>query len=512
VINLIRLVPVATLLISMLFLSSPAAAATCIVPTLTHPTIQSAVNDPTCDPIEVLPGVYNEDVTINRSVTLNGAQDGQPVATRVFAAPNESTVNGLVTVNAPNVTFDGFSLTNSGPNDNNGILIKTAGSGALITNDIISVVGTLTLTSNAQGIYLENGPDNVRVIANRISDIVSIPSAKGVYVGDTAATNPSANTLISENEITDITSTRGAYAIQVNNRQGQPGLRIEDNTIRTLNGGWVHAIGLEGDTPNVVVRLNSITNLVAGNVNDNIAVFFETNPSFPTAQVNLNNFNLTIAHFGIAVHPALWSAPGGDVDGTCNWWGAPNGPGPVGTGAGARVTIRVDFAPWLNAPVPFGACIGGLESTPGKVTGGGQVGGEDPLFSLTGDLLSLPALVVSASGPNENATFGFTVKCCPETGNLQYNDHGAGVRIKALSIIGLFISEPGMSCPAVPGSKHAVFTGTAEVSGPLGTDEEDFTVQVDDCGEPGTMDTFGIDTETYHNPPSQLIGGNIKIH
>ena len=88
----------------------------------------------------------------------------------------------------------------------------------------------------------------------------------------------------------------------------------------------------------------------------------------------------------------------------------------------------------------------------------------------------------------------------------------AGVRIKALSITGLFISEPGVSCPAVPGSKHAVITGTAEVSGPLGTDDEDFTVQVDDCDEPGTMDTLGIDTETYHNPPSQLIGGNIKIH
>jgi hypothetical protein len=38
-----------------------------------------------------------------------------------------------------------------------------------------------------------------------------------------------------------------------------------------------------------------------------------------------------------------------------------------------------------------------------------------------------------------------------------------------------------------------------------------FTVDVDDCGEPGTMDTFGIKTTSYSNGPSTLIGGNIQI-
>ena len=49
-----------------------------------------------------------------------------------------------------------------------------------------------------------------------------------------------------------------------------------------------------------------------------------------------------------------------------------------------------------------------------------------------------------------------------------------------------------------------------------GTTDEPFTVDVDDCGEPGTADTFGIKTATYSNPaiplaPSTLIGGNIQI-
>jgi hypothetical protein len=44
-----------------------------------------------------------------------------------------------------------------------------------------------------------------------------------------------------------------------------------------------------------------------------------------------------------------------------------------------------------------------------------------------------------------------------------------------------------------------------------GTLTEEYTVDVDDCGEPGTNDTFGIHTDTYNNPPSKLIGGNIQI-
>jgi len=66
------------------------------------------------------------------------------------------------------------------------------------------------------------------------------------------------------------------------------------------------------------------------------------------------------------------------------------------------------------------------------------------------------------------------------------------------------------------GGKHATFTGMAAVIRSTGTTDEAFTVDVDDCGEPGTADTFGIKTDTYSNPPiplppSTLIGGNIQI-
>jgi hypothetical protein len=61
---------------------------------------------------------------------------------------------------------------------------------------------------------------------------------------------------------------------------------------------------------------------------------------------------------------------------------------------------------------------------------------------------------------------------------------------------------------------HAKFTGTATVIRSTGTTTEPFTVDVDDCGEPGTSDTFHIKTTTYSSGllPSTLIGGNIQIH
>ena len=158
------------------------------------------------------------------------------------------------------------------------------------------------------------------------------------------------------------------------------------------------------------------------------------------------------------------------------------------------------------------ALVGGQDycappaNTPGKVTGGGQIVGEDPVFSLSGDLLSLPALMPSQANPNAQATFGFVVQCCPATGNLEYNDHEAGVRIKAQSIDTLVIDTG--SCGA---NTHATFTGTASVIRSIGTTTESFIVEVNDCGEPGTADTFSIQTTTYSNGGT-LIGGNIQIH
>src|SRR5205823_2023637 len=127
---------------------------------------------------------------------------------------------------------------------------------------------------SAQAIYLQQGPDNVVISGNAMRNIHSDRSTKGVFIGDaTGSTNSSDNVLIIGNSISDVTSdSRGAYGVLINRGNGtvaNSGLVIQGNTIQGLAGtgllvpGWVHAIGLEANTPGVVVRDNSITSLLS---------------------------------------------------------------------------------------------------------------------------------------------------------------------------------------------------------------------------------------------------------
>jgi hypothetical protein len=361
-----------------------AAGPVCAVPG-DYATIQGAVNDAGCLTINVAPGAYAENVNINRALTLKGAQAGNAVGGRTFAGGGESTVTGQITVQAAGVTLDGFSLTNPGlANAAFAVVVKTAGNGAVIKNNIINAVSSTLTTSQgtAQGVYLENGPDNVSILDNRISNIQSDRSSKGVLIGDSTASDPSLNILIEGNTIEDITSTtKGAYGVQVNNgasaapaATGYTEVTVKDNVIDDLTGGgWAHAVGLEGDTPVAIVTGNCISDVIdltPSVPEDAIAVWFEDNPSFGSADVHQNNF--TNVSYGIAVHPALTAAsPTALVDGENNWWGSASGPGPVGPGTGAKVSPGVDYSPWLIAPALGGACGGEEVSNKDQCKNGG---------------------------------------------------------------------------------------------------------------------------------------------
>jgi hypothetical protein len=338
---------------------------TCNVPG-DYATIQAAVDAAGCNTVKVAPGTYNENVNIARSVTLKGAKAGSDVKSRTAGGSHESTVTGVndtpaFTVNAANVTIDGFSVTN--PNHGLGVTVKTAGNNAVIKNNIVDGVGSPTYNFFTVGVYLELGPDNVKVTDNKIGHIQSVKSAQGILVGDSTSTNPSTGILLDDNTIGDITSTRGAYGIQLNNgagvtlpSRGYVTAKITSNDIKNLNGAWAHAIGLEGDTPNVTVKRNVVSNLTAAGA-DKTAVWFESNQFFFTADVHRNNLNVGGAAFGIGVEPTLAAKFSTlSVDGTCNYWGAKNGPSAVGSGNGSHVTTGVDYKPWLKSAKLDGQC------------------------------------------------------------------------------------------------------------------------------------------------------------
>lgn len=98
-------------------------------PGQTYTTIQAAINAASNgDVIKVLSGVYNENLTINKSITLEGPNKGiKPTTPDInltdgininqgYRTNPEAWIKGTVTVTADNVTIDGFRLRNeNGP-------------------------------------------------------------------------------------------------------------------------------------------------------------------------------------------------------------------------------------------------------------------------------------------------------------------------------------------------------------------------------------------------------------
>ena len=340
-----------------------ARATTCSVPSAGYPTIQAAIDDSSCAVVNVAPGLYPENVFIPRSVVLNGSQAGQPVAGRTSGSPAESTIVGsnptgsmpVIVINAANVTVDGFTITNSvTANAAIGLNIKGVSNDALIQYNIFDGINTLEAgpTGIAQAVFLESGPIRIEIAQNLIQNVAGITAARAIFIGDGNTINLTDNVYIHDNTITGITSTLGgAYGLLVMTGAGTSNLFFTLNDLSNLEGATlVHAVGLESDTPMAAVYLNNFTNLIAP-ATDNVAVWFANNPSTfgPVTFVQDNNFNLTVMSYGIGIGPGLFPI-NEPFDGQCNWWGGPDGPGPVGPGHGARVSPDVAYSPWAIEP------------------------------------------------------------------------------------------------------------------------------------------------------------------
>jgi hypothetical protein len=392
-----------TIAATLLTIVGSALAGPCSVPG-GYPTIQSAVNDVTCDPINVAPGTYNENVTILRSVTINGSQAGNnDFLTRSANPAGESIVNGplstgvaVFSISAADVTIDGFTIKNSVTAFSaSGVAVRAGGDDAAIMNNIFDGIMTTDLSGNgtAQAIYLTSGgADGVNIENNEMKNVHSPRSAKGVLIGDNGGTNPSQNVQIKNNSIHDIKSdTRGGYGVSVANVLNVSGLKITGNGFSNISGGgWVHAVGLEGDTPSVMVNNNDFSNL-NGSVTDTRAIWIESEDvSFASGQAHGNNFNLPATQYGIAVDPAL---SGGPFNGACNWWNSPSGPTVASnpTGTGASVSANVSYNPWLIAPGPGGSCFGGnVPTTATQCKNGGwtsRVRADGSTFKNQGDCI-----------------------------------------------------------------------------------------------------------------------------
>jgi hypothetical protein len=339
---------------------------TCNVPT-DYPTIQAAVNAPACTTIKVAPGTYTENVTIPRTVTLRGAQAGRDARN---PRGSESVINGGigpdVTISANNVTVDGFTLNGPVSQGTAAIVMMGANSGETIENNVVNNPGRAASFNTSNTLFFQNL-------------VKSTPTAGD---GFQANTSPVQNVLLASNTFggangaiynADITIIEGTANIGVTGNTGNGDgtlvalfktnhALVAGNTIK--GDGASSAIYIGGADSNVLVDCNTVSGAGTG---VNVANDFADGPNSAVTIVGNNLHNNTS---GVKIGAAAVAAANTvvanrnrltgntafgvnnlspfTVDATRNWWGAANGPGPVGPGSGDRVTANVTYAPWLR--------------------------------------------------------------------------------------------------------------------------------------------------------------------
>lgn len=489
------------------------------------------------DTIKVCPGLYPEQVQITKTLTINGAQMGVDARSRAFVPANESIIDdpcGPVQIMADDVVLNGFTVQGSILDPTfvpacfgAGIWTNPGYSGTQGGHQILNNI----VQNNINGIELDSScmanPTNVKF------NLIQNNNNAGAGSGNGIQTNFGlCNATIDSNKFSGHLSS--SYLVVA----PSSGLAVTNNTLvagtpegiawlfvsnSTISGNVstgstsFGTIDLFGDNSGITVTGNTL-------LTGDRAIVVE-NPygipyGIPPNSSIRANFNC-IQGNRIAGMEVDLASHTGTLNAQNNWWGSSTGPtiasNPGGTG---DVLIDPDgvvvYTPFLTAP-PGPPCPAAPPppNTPGKASGGGKI--ESSSTSTLDVVLDLATVLIrNSSSPTSvggQATFGFSVTCCPPKGNLEYNDHQAGVRIKMTSV-DRFVISAGSSCPT---GKHAHFEGGGNETTATGTTQRTVTVDVDDCGEPGssqasaTPDMFNITTTSGYTAGGPLIGGNIQV-
>lgn len=369
------------------------------------------------DLIGVRAGVYAVTATIlvTRPVAIYGPQAGiTPLpgqgTTRVPGSTVEAIFDGggalatILRILADDVSIDGIEVGN-GTGDLIESLAATPVQNAALRNNIIhdssgdegvqlrATAGAViecnyVYATAGDGLNLCCGSTNGIIRFNELRDIASENAAIYVYSSD--------NTRIEGNRVDHTTTNEG---IKLGAREGAepPGLVggviFNNTTVNTAQDGIA-----------VYASHTSVScNKVSGSTSENGAIYVAWGASDVSITDNHIHDN--------TLDTGKWGNPGGitigtDVDPATitvsnnrlennvpngitnlavsgitlvaenNWWGAADGPGPVGPGSGDPVSTNVDYDPWLGAPTwpacpPIGTCPGGNPTRASATTWGG---------------------------------------------------------------------------------------------------------------------------------------------
>jgi hypothetical protein len=368
-------------------------------PTAYH-TIQSAIMAAhPGDTIQVAQAVYNENVLINKSLSLIGLPNVKTLPQIVGNGSNVGTESVVhVADNTNNVLIQDFGI--SSPHGLNtteiGVLIGNGASNITINGGIIrnlrDSTHPVTGASQTTAVFVSPKAHNVLIthvtVYNVVYDTTGVDISKqyayGFLLASNSATDGPSQVLIQHNYISkvgdvgiaiangshDVTVNYNtvdqlyglhvSYGILVSGSTGTPtNLLVFNNKIDLLSGKQPVGIAVLGTANAVQIVDNTVSGLTAGvglQVSAHASVSGTQNnfTGNATGVLILGGFagSLTLHYNNINgnTHAGIENDSTQSVDTEANWWGSATGPTSSSNpgGAGDKIIGPVDFSNWLT--------------------------------------------------------------------------------------------------------------------------------------------------------------------
>jgi parallel beta-helix repeat protein len=324
------------------------------------------------DTIIVKAGTYAEDLVVpagknnlnirtSESAVIKGVAN-VPIASFPLAAPN-------IEILSDGVKIHGFTIQSPDYQSgkySSGIVIGAKNVEIYSDNFVVSSAGTVDEVSQVIQTYRASDSSGLNIHDNSFTSTGDGAwGYEGVYLNPDAATGTitihnnefngkilravtceRSKTTITGNTIKtdlvpgpgDLTAVGGHQGINVRNLDGaaQSDVTISDNFVGGSGSGKGFNQGIRvGQAGQSLTNFNINGNTVQYNtigilVKSASGVTIDSNRIIGNTQYGVKNDDTTI------------------LNAENNWWGSSSGPGPVGPGSGDKVSINIDFYPWLN--------------------------------------------------------------------------------------------------------------------------------------------------------------------
>jgi nitrous oxidase accessory protein NosD len=315
-----------------------------------HLTIQEAIDAASDgDTVMVAAGLYEENVVIDKSLTLQGAQAGVDARTRsgseTIIEPDEEEAGiSIITTDGRVVVIDGLTVQNGAHGIINSDYVEAGlGVEADITVKNVCVLNpsefgislTFTMSTTVEYCYVENA--EIAINAGAVEPTpptVATFRNNEVVNSEFGITGYLEGSLIEGNLVRDFAEGGTGISAQFLNTE------IKNNTVTGYVEGAAMTFEKSHHDRPISENVNVKDNTFTGN---SIGIYvFDTQTELNGITVNFNNFD-----------DNSWYGVRNDgseaLDATKNWWGTNDGPSLVGPGRGDAVSANVDFEPWLGA-------------------------------------------------------------------------------------------------------------------------------------------------------------------